>query len=496
MMAGAATKETSASLATAEIGNERYDEIVPSHGPLAQSSNVTSPEEPEQLAGNRSQERTLQQVPLVERQDTRVIEDEKYSPQIPAVKEQYTESLEDDFFSFSVKTASFPEKRKKKKKKVRVKQAKHMPSVESVDPNSPTQEEYSTPLSSAELLTTTQTHEVITLGDDHEEEPYNKKRKMSLPKFDEQAHRLQMKNKLNAQYADQDDNLFESDDEDLSAQLKSLYSRVSKITSTIDTTSSRDSSEPAAVRQYQVAITSHLPGSEGTALELTMKGHKTFDFVIAKTLNYLIGYNNVSDVMQYIYRANNVVLMRDNLELREFMKPDSLHLQTTADGRPTCLELSLYTKTQALTYREYREYEKTKKLQQIQREEEIDRIARQNVAVDEIDAQASDEDKDFEEIDREIANEQRAVTAEPEESEEEDVYFKIILKGSGKARIEVQVRPSTLISKVADYYREKANLPAGTTLRLVFDDENLAFGDKVGDTELEQDFTVDVYVTE
>ncbi len=74
----------------------------------------------------------------------------------------------------------------------------------------------------------------------------------------------------------------------------------------------------------------------------------------------------------------------------------------------------------------------------------------------------------------------------------DDTYFGIKLVGKDGRPYLVGVKPETSIQSIIKYYREKANIPAKVQINLLFDDEPLNPSGKVGDTELEQDFMVDV----
>lgn len=76
----------------------------------------------------------------------------------------------------------------------------------------------------------------------------------------------------------------------------------------------------------------------------------------------------------------------------------------------------------------------------------------------------------------------------------EEGYFRVGLKGKDNQAVYVKVNADTQISKLADYYKAQKSLPSAVEIRLEFDDELLNFSDKVGDTELEEDFTIDVHL--
>lgn len=80
------------------------------------------------------------------------------------------------------------------------------------------------------------------------------------------------------------------------------------------------------------------------------------------------------------------------------------------------------------------------------------------------------------------------------ENSKPNTGFVIFIVGKDKKRYMVEVRPTTKISDIAKFYKEKANLPETTNIKLVFDDEDLNFNSTVGDTELEEEFMIDVII--
>ncbi|QPG75689.1 hypothetical protein FOA43_003048 [Brettanomyces nanus] len=76
--------------------------------------------------------------------------------------------------------------------------------------------------------------------------------------------------------------------------------------------------------------------------------------------------------------------------------------------------------------------------------------------------------------------------------EQDNSYFTINMVGKDKKSYKVQVNPDTEIRLMIDYYRSKAKVEAKVLISLLFDDELLLPSMKVSDTELEEDFIVDV----
>ncbi|KAG0675239.1 hypothetical protein C6P40_001840 [Pichia californica] len=113
-----------------------------------------------------------------------------------------------------------------------------------------------------------------------------------------------------------------------------------------------------------------------------------------------------------------------------------------------------------------------------------------NANDDDDDDDDDDEDendaKDFSE-----KNEQESATIE---SENAGPGFIIFVVGKDKKRYKVHVRPNTKILDISNFYKEKAGLAPDTKIDLLFDDEKLDMNGIVADTELEEDFMIDVVI--
>ncbi|KAF5102312.1 hypothetical protein D0Z00_000495 [Geotrichum galactomycetum] len=94
-----------------------------------------------------------------------------------------------------------------------------------------------------------------------------------------------------------------------------------------------------------------------------------------------------------------------------------------------------------------------------------------------------------------LAASRAALLQEQQSSKEvEEGYFTIHLKGKDNTVVSVQVNAETAISKLVDYYRKQRTIDPSIKIRLSFDDEDMDLSQTVGDTELEEDFTIDVFL--
>ncbi|KAI0460985.1 hypothetical protein LJB42_001314 [Komagataella kurtzmanii] len=81
-----------------------------------------------------------------------------------------------------------------------------------------------------------------------------------------------------------------------------------------------------------------------------------------------------------------------------------------------------------------------------------------------------------------------------DEKETDRQFFIHMKSGDGKEPIKVSVNKNTPISFIKDYYLSTQGLPSSTKVQLLFDDESLNMSSKVGDTELDEDFLIDVVI--
>lgn len=83
----------------------------------------------------------------------------------------------------------------------------------------------------------------------------------------------------------------------------------------------------------------------------------------------------------------------------------------------------------------------------------------------------------------------------PDPQPERAEYFIIGLKGKDNKRIECEVGSHTKISDMLAYYLKVKGIdPSTVDAKLIFDDEVLSLDGTVGDTELEEDFEVQVHI--
>lgn len=93
----------------------------------------------------------------------------------------------------------------------------------------------------------------------------------------------------------------------------------------------------------------------------------------------------------------------------------------------------------------------------------------------------------------EVVDVEEVVEEPVEETPKNQGYFKIGLKGRDNKRIEVEVSEKTQVRKLLDFYVESKGIEGDISkAKLIFDDEEIDMDCVVGDTELEEDFEVQV----
>ncbi|KAL7275484.1 hypothetical protein RUND412_001570 [Rhizina undulata] len=97
------------------------------------------------------------------------------------------------------------------------------------------------------------------------------------------------------------------------------------------------------------------------------------------------------------------------------------------------------------------------------------------------------------EREKDKAQEEGEMEVEKEGEKEEGKTIRLILRGKGIEDFKIKVRPETKISKLIAAFRAAKSIPNNVTLD--FDGETLEPDDTVGDTELEDMFTIDVHLS-
>lgn len=189
------------------------------------------------------------------------------------------------------------------------------------------------------------------------------------------------------------------------------------------------------------------------SFQVSAGGNTTFGSIIDQ-----LGQQALIDKVPFYLYDGTLVWVEGKLELKPFFKPSTLRINPPADGAPTkltCIYIPMDDLDHLESYPEFQEPEEV---------------------------------PDTSILDAIIVEERT------ENTEERKDFFVIGLKGKDNKRVEVEVGPDTKIRSLLNFYLSSKGLQEGKNPRLLFDDEELDLDGLVKDTELEEDFEVQVYM--
>lgn len=363
--------------------------------------------------------------------------------------------LEDDFFSMSY-TPTFVETKKKKKKKNKKKVKSPSPIVKPV-----VEEDASLILLSEPEVV--EDDSLIEIPAEVTQIPM--KRPITPPPIDKETFK-QMYKKQHQQEQQEEEPYIEKDLDNIKERLNFL----NKISTNV-----QPDVEAKDTRVYNLHITSYLPGSENLpVLTLQVKGNKQLNSVVKKVLQHFKQLQVIPENLVHLFDEKNVVLYWNKMQLMSFMKLDSLLIPETEEVE-TEVEMVLYSKNQLEEIRRNERLELQERLERKRKDEELELMLKQRA-----------EEK--------LKEEQEEIEYSQPEAQDINDYFKIGLKGEDNYKIIIEVSPETKLEDIVKYYLKTKKLPESTKVKLVFDDEELEITGTIADTELEEDFTVDVYI--
>jgi hypothetical protein len=205
--------------------------------------------------------------------------------------------------------------------------------------------------------------------------------------------------------------------------------------------------------KVDLTITSAFEEMSSEPLNVEIQSTDSFRGLKDYYVSFMVNYFNC-DHDSHIYTAlENCIFIWNGIQIFEFSTPYSLNV-TEEDNHMSITATSI----------------------------EQFKMSRRNL-LKTLEEEASDDDL--------ILN-QYATQEGKEEDNDGDGYFKIKLQASEGGPLEVAVNADTEIKKLAEFFLQKRKMDPSTNIRLEFDDEPLNLNSRVGDTELEEDYIVDV----
>lgn len=365
----------------------------------------------------------------------------------------------DDFFALSA-----PSGKKKKKKSPREKKLEHHED-ERGNENSP---------------------EMISVDEDDETSPPAPK--TSSPGPSSETNEPEKKESHNYDARPQNEIVEVEEEDELLEFLKETSASLGAQKS--DTYDFSDSNERR--RSYVVRVISKVDPENAVSVDIGTKGLKKFDKIHEAAIREL-RKKPESPLKQHNVHSTSLAWIEGRQEIKPFFKPSTLRIKPPAEftgQNPAKIPLThitclLYPKSHSfLDYPEFESNSSWKKLSQLSSElsimEDLSVLSGNSL---------SDDDEPRGDS---LADTSKDPSEDPQPMEAD--YFEIGLKGKDNKRISVQVCATTKLKDLLAHYLKTKDIEASTKAKLLFDDEELDLEGVVGDTELEDEYEVQVVV--
>lgn len=272
----------------------------------------------------------------------------------------------------------------------------------------------------------------------------------------------------------------EEDEDDYASIMASVKQLRSQSVEAYQFTDSEETNRP-----YLLNIIPKFP--DGTPNSFSTKGTKTFDNIIQNIIQH---YKKLKQLPQNTQAANFTLFwIAARIEIKPFFKPSTLRIPKpnskdlvyVKNVGYTSIDCLLIPKQMAAKALETYDELKTKYEKFLALAGELEEI---NDYVTEIEITGD------EEIDTEARFEKPEIDV--------DAHFTIFLKGKDNKRVPVKVNGDTKIEKLLKYYIEQQGKKYEEIdlkkVKMLFDDEPLDLNDIVGNTELEEEYEIQVYL--
>lgn len=283
----------------------------------------------------------------------------------------------------------------------------------------------------------------------------------------------------------------EEDDDDLEILKQSSYRRSHTPSGSQGGYQFTDENE--SKRSYILQVTSKLVDGKDIDSTFRTKGTDRFSKTLDTITSYFLSFQKG---VSYTSKDVSLIWIDGRIEIKPFFKPSTLRVQPeTTTGlkknprTSTYLYCLLIPRSNLESFTNiYPEFETSAS--------SLKKITDLEDEIEQIDEQDQDNTSIFEAND--MSSRSIVIDLDEEEERNSDTYFVIGLKGKDNKRIEVQVSPVTQIRKLLQYFLKTKGIQESEVnmenVKLIFDDEELNLDGVVGDTELEEDFEVQVVI--
>lgn len=248
-------------------------------------------------------------------------------------------------------------------------------------------------------------------------------------------------------------------------------------------------------RIYNIRFLSKLEGTIDRSVRVKVLGKFTFAKIIPSALQGLKKAYKIPKVMKNIYDPANVMLYWNNAKLLDFMTCNSLNIKQEFENEISNVDILLVSsekgkEMEVLSKEEWMKHtaEASQKLEEEQKNENADDTANTDLVIEEFEKELQDITATIN-VENTSDNNNDALDVSDENN---DDIMKISLVGQDNKKLYVNVRTTTPLIKLVNYYRTQKKLPQKSVLNLSFDDEKLDLKHNVGDYDIEDEDMIEV----
>ncbi|GAV55098.1 hypothetical protein ZYGR_0AS04210 [Zygosaccharomyces rouxii] len=236
-------------------------------------------------------------------------------------------------------------------------------------------------------------------------------------------------------------------------------------------------------RIYNVRFLSKLDGSIDKAVQIKVLGKYDFASMLPSVLNGFIREYKIPNVMKKVYSQENVTLYWKTAKLLNFMTCNSLKIPQAFENEISDIDITVIPKEQE------NEFEQIINSRLLEGEPNPS----DNTETGNLDARVEEFEKELKNVDNSATNHETTELIDLEDEGDTEL-MKIALVGEDNKKIFVNVRNTTVLSKVAEYFRVKKKLPKDINIHLIFDHEKLDLNERIGDQDMEDEDMIEVVI--
>lgn len=272
-----------------------------------------------------------------------------------------------------------------------------------------------------------------------------------------------------------------------------------------DTTTEKNNTKaPQPKRVYNIRFRSKLDGTINKSVIVKVLGKFTFEKILPSALQGLMKAYKIPAVMKKIYNIDNVTLYWDSAKVLNFMTCNSLNIKQSFENEVSSVDITIVSKAME------KEMEESLRTQAFDANE----LSKQSDKTDtntklEDSSKQTKNDAIFDEFEKELeaanlpdmdSSSENITIDGPEgtpttnNSDEEGEIIKIVLADHDKMKFPVNVRGTTVLSKITEYYRKQKKLPQNAKIELLFDNDVLELAKNITDYEIEDEDLLDIRV--